>query len=87
MAIHDGGPAFPQTESRNGNPMDAEYASAGGMSLRDYFAAQVVAYALSNDVPPAIVAQGVDAVLRGAVTIAYQVADAMLAQRAKDGKS
>ena len=36
---NDGGPAFPQSESKNGNPMGDEYGkSASGMSLRAWLA-------------------------------------------------
>lgn len=37
--IDDGGPAFPQPETKNGNPIGSEWGrDASGMSLRDWFA-------------------------------------------------
>lgn len=40
--IDDGGFAFPQPETMQGNPIGCEVANAGGMSLRDYFAAKAI---------------------------------------------
>ena len=86
----DGGPAFPQSETANRNPMHAEYVSAGGMTLRDYFAAhaQVTDRALDNrrdaeqrdsNYDPAKYRSlaAIEATLR------YEYADAMLRERSK----
>lgn len=62
------GPAFPFQEK---TPNGEHYFSHGGMSLRDYFAGQVIAGAVTLD----------DARAQGCAHWAYEVADAMLAAR------
>ena len=65
---NDGGPAFPCT--------DAKGFVSDGMSLRDYFAGQALAGLLAfpgKDFPSSVIALG-----------AYDVADAMLAEREKE---
>lgn len=61
--INNGGPAFPVT------------AEPTGMTLRDWFAGQVIGHISAVDV---------DRTLRGQVLLAYQYADAMLIERAKE---
>ena len=71
MPINDGGPAFPLS--------DGNWNKSGGMSLRDYFAAQVLPSALSAS------ASGdgcYDYV--AAAAGAYAIADAMLLERVKE---
>ena len=74
----DGGPAFPQYETQNGNKIANEHGQ-GGMSLRDYFAAAVLNGAIASST----------ATERGAFSksawakSAYEYADAMLAERTK----
>lgn len=63
MSDKDGGPAFP-------SDLDE------GMSLRDYFAGQVVATILNGTSKPL-------EMLSHVAKTAYQMADAMLAERAK----
>lgn len=76
--INDGGSAFPQHGWSKDPDVRAYMAQAGlGMSLRDYFAAKAMNGILSDplirDVPEDI------------AVVAYQLADAMLAVRAKAG--
>lgn len=63
--INDGGPAFP-AELSNSGPQ-------GGMTLRDYFAGQMMAALVSD--------REVVAHLPAAARIAYQMADALIAAR------
>jgi len=68
-AIKDGGPAFPQH-------IDGVHYAEAGMSLRDYFAAKamngICAASPGSEWTDARIAQG-----------AYELADAMLAEREK----
>lgn len=73
----NGGPAFPQDEWSIDS---SEYLSRGGMSLRDYFAAQAMQRAMPGDwyfnggpVNAALVAE--------VALMSYQFADAMLKAR------
>lgn len=80
MAKDDGGPAFPIPPQTNG---DHDWNRAGGMSLRDYFAAQalpavIAAYLAANGNGCAA-----DHALRNVPALAYKYADAMIAERAK----
>jgi hypothetical protein len=68
----DGGPAFPNLKANDSGPRDARN---GGMSLRDWFAGQVIAGRSSSD--PKMRA--------GYARSAYAMADAMLAEREKGG--
>lgn len=76
----DGGQAFPYAGSEHGYPV-------AGMTLRDYFAAKAMQGMFSNDALLAryhndgLVNMISPEVL--AVTAAYSMADAMLAERAK----
>lgn len=70
-------------ETSNGNPMHAEFASAMGMTLRDYFAAKVINGIIASFA-------GVDIRMPGPEELAcdaYRYADAMIAARSqqKDG--
>jgi hypothetical protein len=66
---HDGGPAFPQAlQGRRGD--DPEYQ---GMTLRDYFAGQAIS-GISESIK----------LSRMIANEAYQIADAMLKERAKE---
>lgn len=74
--IDDGGPAFPAT---SGETTDGHrYYGADGMSLRDWFAGQALAF-LAH---PA--RRGVSFEPKGDAEFAYAVADAMLAARRGD---
>lgn len=75
MNVPDGGPAFPVDVEDTG-PIGGSYRS-GGLSLRDYFAGQVLpaVYAAS-------IARG-DELQETIVSEAYEVADAMLTEREK----
>lgn len=82
MAVErdDGGPAFPQTLTPNGNPIGDEIADAGGLSIRDYFAAKAMAAIIAC--PHDVTIAGVKAVGEAVVSkTAYVFADAMLAAR------
>ena len=68
MAKPDGGPAFPQDE----------FGGVKGMSLRDYFAGQ----ALASQIQALAVREGSWSPQR-CVELAYEFADAMLAEREK----
>lgn len=91
MSEKDGGRAFPCFETLETYDDDAgKYREVvqpvGGMSLRDYFAGQALAGWLSNDAIARIVERqqmspsGAYIVL---TSTCYQLADAMLAERAK----
>lgn len=69
MSKNDGGPAFP----RNGHP-DKNDSPADGMTLRDYFAGQTLAYLID-----AWLADGLSK--DEVASDAYGYADAMLAER------
>ena len=56
-------------------PLESDYGSQSGMTLRDYFAGQVIVGTLAC----------VDA--EHEAKTAYQIADAMIAERAKQGES
>lgn len=76
----DGGPAFPcKVDVQFKSDIDGEKywtkRDFGGMTLRDYFAAQALAGPVSEHGIPE------EAAMR-----AYEYADAMLAERAKEGE-
>lgn len=73
MSKENGGPAFPSSEVTNHNADIVTYAEPG-MSLRDYFAAKALP-AVVSDVDFTSWAQCAEA--------AYDIADAMLAERVK----
>lgn len=83
----DGGPAFPVGMNTQHN----QYACAVGMSLRDYFAAQVMtgvtsAMLTNPDAAEGFMANAKDASItmqRALAVYCYAIADAMLAERAK----
>jgi hypothetical protein len=76
--MNDGGPAYPQPAIDNQGRVDyALEMGWGGMTLRDYFAAQAIAGLLVHAVEP----YGVYAEALAAA--AYGMADAMIAQRGK----
>lgn len=72
MAKRDGGPAFPETSYFDDKPIG----SAGGMSLRDYFAAKALADVLQHF-------NWNDDAIETAARMSYRLADAMLKERAK----
>lgn len=86
---HDGGPAFPRRGTARANftgHPDWAIEFAGGMSLRDYFAAKAMAALLvghggvcRNDAEEKLADRFYEAVS----TSAYELADAMLKERAK----
>jgi hypothetical protein len=67
--VNDGGPAFPMGYHRDGNSADH-----GGMTLRDWFAGHALTGLMSNTTMPCA----------PWAETAYRVADAMLAERAKE---
>jgi hypothetical protein len=79
MAQKDGGPAFPQCliETRDG-AIQASYdaADGAGLSLRDYFAAKALPFALSSSTDH----DGCYDYVAASVA-AYMIADAMIAER------
>ena len=82
MSAHnDGGPAFPGIALDGPHPPNGwvRAAESPGMSLRDWFAGQALSGLLADpemNAPPEPVAK-----------VAYSYADAMLAERAKAGKT
>lgn len=74
---NDGGPAFPvMTESSQESDFDTKHYWRGGLSLRDYFAAAALTGLCSRS--------SNDATFRyteNRAHVAYQYADAMLAER------
>ena len=83
-ARNDGGPAFPRAMSQfdGGTHMigDPEFAQEG-MTLRDYFAGQALA-GMCSELSSLTNAKQAD-VLRVVTGSAYEMADAMLAERDK----
>lgn len=76
-ARNDGGPAFPVADVPMAEPDSIDEGRAlarGGISVRDYFAAQV----LSN-----LYIKGSAGDLEAIAEVAFGLADAMLAERAK----
>lgn len=75
-AFKNGGPAFPQPCTENGYAANTPYQIAGGgMDMRDYFAAHALAGMCSRS----------DILFGHLASYAYQLADAMLAEREKGG--
>lgn len=72
--VDGGGPAFPC----EGGPASGLHPNPG-MSLRDWFAGQVLAGVTANNLHE-------DATNAKLAAVAYEMADAMLAERAKRGK-
>jgi len=71
---NDGGPAFPNLKAHDSGPRDARN---GGMSLRDWLAGQAL---VSGWLPTQVAAEvGVQQL----AWHCYDIADAMLAERAK----
>ena len=71
--IKDGGPAFPRRLTQVNNAEDfshIELRAQAGMSLRDYFAGQVLSATWAGDYGTA-----------GLCELAYEIADAMLKAR------
>lgn len=71
----DGGPAFPTEDFRPFASGGGRHVRLGGMSLRDYFAAQALPFCLSEF--------GGNDQRQYAAEAAYQIADAMLTARDK----
>lgn len=84
MAVHDektGGPAFPQAER-----IGEMSITSGGMTLRDYFAAKVMASTIAvPEYMRAFASKGKDfeQALAALAEDSYKAADAMLKERAK----
>lgn len=76
--INDGGPAFPYTR-RYVAPNQYEAICEGGMSLRDYFAGQVLGGLWSRSIAHE---EHTDLLSR----TAYAAADSMIAEREKAGE-
>lgn len=78
-ARDDGGPAFPKPETRT-SPITgiSRTESAGGMTLRDYFAAKAMQARLADAVIPTDEVESRIALLASG---AYRMADAMLKAR------
>ena len=79
--INDGGSAFPRLrsghvqEARGSGDENMSFTTVGGMSLRDYFAAQALANLVRGDAFRTSLPQ--------LAQYAYELADAMLTERAK----
>jgi len=86
--VPDGGPAFPRPVGHNGlSHVEEHYANDDqrGMSLRDYFAGQVIAGMFADGASFGVVVtaastEGASPSLKAA-GIAYDIADAMLKAR------
>lgn len=74
MAFNDGGPAFPQLDVEVVSDTYAVTTARGGMSLRDYFAAAALRVRYGD---------GTAMTQEDAAAMAYQLADAMIAEREK----
>lgn len=74
--MKDGGPAFPHPNLFYGDPGRPETKKAAypGMTLRDYFAGQIIMGLVSN-------AERLDLRIVEGAAKAYEIADAMLAVR------
>lgn len=70
LSKNTGGPAFPNHAK---NPDGSVYTHADGMTLRDYFAGQVIAGVAAHD----------GCLWAKDITHAYEIADAMLKERQK----
>ena len=76
--MNDGGPAFP-------TPQIGEYNPQFGMSLRDYFAGQALTGLLPQDgVRLSARKNNPNEESKYIAAAAYQIADAMLAERARE---
>lgn len=83
MSKDTGGPAFPAgewQETRNGNSV---YVGNEGMSLRDYFAAAALQGWLASFGPQHDHPTSVSLGAKRQAQMAYEIADAMLAERSK----
>jgi hypothetical protein len=82
--VNDGGPAFPRVGHVMSQDCEPEQWKAGheGMSLRDYFAGQVLNGIVAARTIPATGPDCGNKMARAA----YHVADAMLEQREKEAK-
>lgn len=84
---NNGGPAFPQSDVLFEDGCELVRTSHGGMSLRDYFAGQVLASLPRKYMAEALwqVSQNLECVAHAehASYVAYDIADAMLAARLK----
>lgn len=93
MSDHNnGGPAFPQskkgyTSGINGSSDHVVFDVTGGMSLRDYFAAQVLPQIYAASAPD-FARSNMKGDEYASITsaCAYMIADAMLAERTKESK-
>lgn len=92
----DGGPAYPQPVATSNGAIYAACEKGdvyAGMSLRDWFAGQALAsciavqmqqmVALASQIPDGQEDQFQAAANEGIAALAYEIADAMLAERAK----
>ena len=81
--MNDGGPAFPQSLVDNQGRIDKSYdfCDAGGMSLRDYFAAAALS-SLPNELRHTH--GGTELAVKSVAQWAFRVADAMISERAKE---
>lgn len=81
MSKQDGGSAFPQVKTTKESVTDPNVHSVGGMSLRDYFAAKAMQAALQNISSCSL--EDAERIALMTPELAYVIADAMLAERAK----
>jgi hypothetical protein len=82
--INDGGAAFPMLDMLDKSRNHAERWEAytvGGMSLRDYFAAQALPAVIETYERANGPCLGTDHIVRNVPAIAYKLADAMLKAR------
>lgn len=77
MSERDGGPAFPGGVNSRFTKIEEGEPTQPGMTLRDYFAAQVMAGIAEAP------GETCDGYIDQRVRVAYKIADAMLKERAK----
>ncbi len=87
MSKDNGGPAFPRPYSKDGDYTDSKrHHAQDGMTLRDYFAAKIMASTIAvPEYMRAFASKGKDfeQALAALAEDSYKAADAMLKERAK----
>lgn len=84
-AYKDGGPAFPRAAHYDEEgPTHLDHMQQEGMSLRDYFAAKALAGICADPDTTVFECFDVPDAFEQAALVAYDLADAMLAQRNKE---
>lgn len=82
MSADNGGPAFPRQHANADADKPGFVRGHEGMTLRDYFAAKAMQSLLNSGYE-----DGFEEDCKGLATLAYEIADAMLAEREKGGSA